>query len=129
MPFRFDHKKAIHVILFVLHSLGKYVEPSKLFVILYLADIKHLGRHGVFITGDTYIAMKYGPAPLNILGIYQQLKEEKAQKDHYDKAKEYIGINDACQLFALSSYNAFYLSGSEVECLFETMHQYKSMPV
>lgn len=126
MAFRFIHKKAIHTILFVLHSLGKVAEPSRLFLLLYLADLKHLAKFGSMITGDNYIAMKNGPAPARILAIYKQLKEDSELMDSKYKAHSPIGINKEKQLSALEPYSVNYLSTQEVESLFETMHLYKN---
>ena len=126
MSFRFKHRKATQVILFVLHSLGKVAEPSRLFLLLYLADIKHLAKYGSLITGDNYIAMKYGPAPLHVMGLCQQLKEEYEQGGLGYKSKGSFGVNDKHQLVASDAYNAQYLSESEVECLFEATHLYKN---
>jgi hypothetical protein len=124
MPFSYTHTKTINVILFVLHSLGKISEPSRLFLLLYLADQKHLVTYGSLITGDTYIAMKYGPTPIHALGIYQQIKEGQEQNTH--KSRWTLTINTENQLVAHEQYSAMHLSESEVECLFETMHLYKN---
>lgn len=35
----------------------------KLFKILWFADLLHLKQYGRSVTGDTYIAMNYGPVP------------------------------------------------------------------
>lgn len=35
----------------------------KLFKILWFADLEHLKQYGRSITGDTYVAMNYGPVP------------------------------------------------------------------
>ncbi len=126
MAFRFIHKKAIHIILFVLHSLGKVAEPSRLFLLLYLADLRHLAKYGTLVTGDNYIAMKNGPAPVRVLAIYKQLREDSEMQESKFKAHSPLGINNVQQLVALEPYSVNYLSEQEVESLFETMHLYKN---
>ena len=125
MSFRYERKKAIQVILFLLHSLGKRADPLKLFSLLYLADLKHLAKYGLLITGDIYIAMKNGPAPFHILSIYQQLRQDSITKSS-DYKKELIYAHNDEQLVALVNYNTKHLSESEVECLFETLQEHKS---
>ncbi len=43
----------------------------KLFKILWFADLHHLKQYGRSITGDTYIAMNYGPVPS---ALYDMIK-------------------------------------------------------
>ena len=125
MPFRFELKKAHHVLLFAIHSMGGVADLSRLFLLLYLADTKHLAKYGSLITGDTYLAMKYGPVPFHILSIFKQLKEESTEHNEPPKSKACFSINDKQQVVALTSYEKDYLSESEVECLFEILQQHK----
>ncbi len=126
MSFRFSHKKGINLTLFVLYSMGKVAEPSRLFLIFYLADLKHLAKHGSLITGDRYVAMKYGPAPMQILAICQQIKTDTEAVDSKFKKMSPLGINEQHQLVAMDTYNVKYLLVTEVECLFEILHLYKN---
>jgi len=107
--------------------MGGAADFSRLFLLLYLSDLKHLAKYGSLISGDTYIAMKYGPVPFHILSIYKQLKEHSTEKNEQGKQKLPIGINDAQQAIALAPYDKDYLAASEVECMFETLQQYKSV--
>lgn len=112
--------------LFMIHSNGGFLELSRLVLLLYLSDLKHLSRYGSLITGDTYVAMKNGPIPFHILSIYKQLKGDDVEKNEFRVARTYLAINDKQQAIALLPYDKDQLSSSEVECLFEVLHQYKN---
>ncbi len=55
---RFDPEKAIEVLLYIARHCPNMYTALK---ILYFADKEHLARYGRLISGDTYIAMTYGP--------------------------------------------------------------------
>ncbi len=129
MAFVFNQKKAVHVVLFMLFSLGRRADPSRLLKLIFLADLRHLARHGMLITGDSYLALKNGPAPVNLLNLFQKLKDGPASHQKDPKLAACLSINRMGQLTALSSYNPAYLSASEVECIFEILHDHKEQKV
>jgi hypothetical protein len=126
VAFKFEIKKSINIILFTLKSLGGKYDVYKLFSILYLSDIKHLSRYGSPISGDTFIAMKYGPAPFNAYTIYKQLKGESYLDSISGNIKKFLLINDLDEMIAIESYDEDYLSPSEAECIFETIKEHKN---
>ncbi len=126
MSFRFSHIKGINITLFALHSMGKVAEPSRLFLLFYLADLKHLANYGTLITGDRYVAMKYGPAPSQILAICQQIKSDTEANENKFKKMSPLAINEQHQIVARDTYNIKYLQATEVECIFEILHLYKN---
>ena len=58
---------------FVLYVAKRLAHPSfhSISKVLYFADREHLSRYGSLMTGDTYVAMRYGPVPS---GVYNLLK-------------------------------------------------------
>ena len=63
----FQYEAALNALLFwPFQSLGDKSDMHKLCKILYFADQRHLSLYGRSITGDTYIAMQYGPVPSNV---------------------------------------------------------------
>lgn len=58
----FDANKSLQAVLYVVNRL-KRRDFHKIFKVLYFADRTHLIKYGRPITGDTYIAMEYGPVP------------------------------------------------------------------
>ena len=80
----------------------------KLFKILWFADLLHLKQYGRSVTGDTYIAMNYGPVPS---ALYDMIKGNCSPElrvfTQYDKG--FFDISKKC--------NTDYLSESDVETL------------
>lgn len=70
----FQYEAAVNALLFVLSELGGKSDMHKLCKILYFADQRHLSLYGRSITGDTYIAMQYGPVPSNVDDILKAVR-------------------------------------------------------
>ncbi len=124
MPFLFNIKKTVNVLVFVLQSVGGKSSFFNLCAILYLADLKHLSRYASLITGDSYIATLSGMVPVNVLLIYNQLKgisnfvTTSGFNNHFS-------INKTGDIISSGKYDETYLSSSEVECIFETIREMK----
>jgi len=74
IEFKFNDKKAIEAILY----LANRISDSDIYGIcklLYLVDKTSLEKYGRFIFGETYCAMKGGPAPSNAYDLLKQAKE------------------------------------------------------
>ena len=70
----FNYDKAINSLLYALQKLGGRTDMHKLCKILYFADQRHLSQYGRSITGDTYIAMQFGPVPSCVDDILKALR-------------------------------------------------------
>ncbi len=125
MSFRFDLRKAKNIVLYVLHSLGGQTDIYRLYLLLYLADLKHMAAYGTLITGDAYIAMKFGPAPFHIMSMFKEIKEEGGKEG--TGAPKLKLTED--QVVALARHELSQLAESEVSCLFETIQTYKAAPI
>ncbi len=126
MPFTFEIKKSINVILFILKSLGGKADIFELFGILYISELKHLALYGTLITGDDYIAMKNSVVPFNLYSIYRQLKGEGYLRNFANNFKEYLAIDEEEKIVAITDYNAGLISVSEANCLFEAIRENKN---
>ncbi|MES2701546.1 MAG: Panacea domain-containing protein [Bacteroidota bacterium] len=126
MSFHFEKKKAINVTLFLIHSLGGSADISRLFLLLYLADAMHLSKYGLLISGDSYVAMKYGPAPYNLVELFRQLQADRTGIETKAKVKVFLAVDDMQQVSALLPYNSSLLAASEVRCMYESLRQYKN---
>src|SRR6218665_2455957 len=126
MPFTFEIKKSINVILFILKSLGGKADIFELFGILYISELKHLAQYGTLITGDDYIAMKNSVVPFNLYSVYRQLKGNGYQKNFANNFKEYLAIDDEEKIVAITDYNANLISVSEANSLFESIRENKN---
>lgn len=112
----FKKEKAVNAILYVAGKL-KRSDIHKICKILYFADQKSLSECGRSITGDTYIAMNYGPVPSYIEDIFKAVRHQSYFSQY---AKEFEGIfsfqNDYI-LKAERDPDMQHLSKSDVECL------------
>ena len=68
--FQVDKEKTLNATLFILNSLGE-CDYHKVFKILYFADQFHLKNYGQPLTGDSYIAMPYGPVPSFLYDVFK----------------------------------------------------------
>lgn len=129
MSFNFDEEKITHVILFLIQCLGGRSDIQRVYLLMYLADVKHLVRYGTLITGDTYIAMKSGPVPFYMLGLYRRLKEQPISKTISTKVRRVLSLENETEAVAHIHCDTSFLSESEVECIFETVHAHKHIPI
>ena len=98
----------------VLYVAGKNQSKDfhKIFKIIYFADRAHLSKYGRPITGDTYIAMEFGPVPSY---IYDWVKQNS--KPNY---LNIVGYNIEPKVDADLSK----LSVSDVRALDESIEEY-----
>ena len=126
MPLKFDTRKAVNVVLFILKSLGGKSDPFRLFAILYAADIKHLSQFDSLILEDNYIAMKNGAVPFNTYSIYLQLSWDLQNSSTGINLKEFFYINEQNYIVSIAQYDDSYISQSEAACLFEAIRENKN---
>lgn len=112
----FKKNRAINAILYVAKALERS-DIHKICKILYFADQMSFSKYGRSITGDTYIAMNYGPVPSYIEDIFKAVRKQS----YFSKyATEFAGIfsfkNDYI-LVAEKEPDMDCLSESDVRCL------------
>lgn len=71
IKFRFNPRKAMQAVGWMLGAAGKPVDFHTILKAIYFADKQALNEHGRPIFGATYRAMNYGPVPLE---VYEMLK-------------------------------------------------------
>ncbi len=115
----FKVDKAVHSLLYSLQQLGGATDMHKLCKILYFADQRHLSMYGRSITGDTYIAMQYGPVPSNVDDIFKALRGDSffASSVEIEPIKRTMAFENRFIIRALQSPDMDELSASDVECL------------
>lgn len=128
MAFCFDENKVINMILFMLQCLGGKAPVQRLFLLIYLADVRHLVQHGSLISGDTYVAMKHGPVPLQMLGMYRRLRQHPLAKQHHGRVRMLMQAQGEDCVEAQHAYDGSCLAETEVACLFEAVHACKDKP-
>jgi uncharacterized phage-associated protein len=62
IQFNINYQKALEVILWVLHK-DKTIDVYRLMKALFHADLFSVNKYGAPITGDNYLAMKFGTVP------------------------------------------------------------------
>lgn len=113
----FQYKTSVNAILFALEKLGGRTDMHKLCKILYFADQKHLSVYGRSITGDTYIAMQYGPVPSNIDDILKAVRGDSFFSGYVSELKNQLRFDNRYIISALTAPDMDELSGSDAECL------------
>lgn len=91
----------------------------KLCKILYFADQKHLSQYGRSITGDTYIAMQYGPVPSNVDDILKALRGDSffSGSEAIAPLKESMTFENRYIIRAMKKPDMAELSSSDAKCL------------
>lgn len=112
----FEKDTSIQAILYIAQHLERS-DIHKICKILYFADQMSLSKYGRSITGDTYIAMNYGPVPSNIEDIFKALRGRSYFSAYVDDIRPYFGFANDYILKALKQPDMDYLSGSDVKCL------------
>jgi len=113
----FEYEAAVNSLLFALSRLGGKSDMHKLCKILYFADQRHLSIYGRSITGDTYIAMQYGPVPSNVDDILKAIRGDSFFSEYVDDLKDKFRFVNRYVVKALVDPDMDELSGSDVECL------------
>ena len=115
----FKYDKAVNAILFSLSKLGGITDMHKLCKILYFADQKHLSKYGRSITGDTYIAMQFGPVPSCVDDILKALRGDSffSSSTEIDSLRKRLVFENRYMIRALQSPDLDELSKTDVDCL------------
>ena len=113
----FEYEATVNSLLYALHRLGGKADVHKLCKILYFADQRHLSLYGRSITGDTYIAMQYGPVPSNVDDILKAVRGDSFFSGYVGDLKNRLKFENRYVIRAIDSPDMDELSGTDVECL------------
>lgn len=115
----FKYDKAVNSILYALKQLGGSTDMHKLCKILYFADQRHLSQYGRSITGDTYIAMQFGPVPSCVDDILKALRGDSffSSSSEIEPLKKCMVFENRFILRSLVAPDMDELSVSDVKCL------------
>lgn len=127
MKSNFRKDVSIQAILYVAQHIGERKDIHKISKILYFADQEHLSRYGRSITGDTYIAMDYGPVPSKIEDIFKAVRGVSFFSDFAKKIKQYFDFKNKYCLDIKKEANLDYLSESDIECLDHAIGKCKNL--
>jgi len=120
-PFKFNSKKAIQAIAFLLkqtHDTNNSDNYMRVLKLLLFADRKSLEETGHPITGDSFVALKHGPTLSEILNL---VKQGSIYSSEWDKYIQKDGYN----IRLINDPGNDELSRYEIELLSGIWHQYK----
>lgn len=117
----FDFDRSLNALLYVANRVDRS-DKHKVFKILYFADMLHLLNYGRAITGDRYVAMKYGPVPSY---IYDMVKSVEGKSLYVKEELKAFFAVEGDVIKPLRDADMDYLSASDVQKLNECISQYK----
>lgn len=119
----FDFDRSLNAVLYVANRITRR-DIHKIFKILYFADMSHLFKYGRAITGDRYIAMKYGPVPSS---IYDMVKIVRGDSIYVmDELKAFFSIDNSV-LSPLRDADLSFLSPTDISELNTSIEKYKDV--
>ena len=89
----FNVYKSLNAVLYIAERLRRS-DFHKIFKILYFSDREHLMEYGRAITGDKYIAMKYGPVPSNLYDIFKAVRGDSYFSDTGEFSQYFSIVNN-----------------------------------
>lgn len=119
----FNPDKSVQAVLYVANRLERK-DFHKIFKVLYFADREHLTKYGRSITGDTYIAMEYGPVPSAIYDIFKGVRGDGYQWPQIDELKKMFRIKNRYTIEPLKDADLYFLSKTDVQELDTSLSQY-----
>lgn len=124
---KFDQRKALHAILYVVTHLPKPANVYNVLKCLYYADRKHLQEYGRQIYGETFYALEHGPVPSAAYEIIKYANGRAKWDLQFHEAIELLDVNDI-HVSARGSVDTELLSRSDMACLLDAARKYGKMP-
>lgn len=124
---KFDQRKALHALLFVVTHVPKPANVYNALKCLYYADRKHLQEYGRQIYGDTFYALEHGPVPSAAYEIVKYVNGRAKWDLQFPEAFELLEVNDH-YLSARGAVDTDLLSRSDMACLLDAARKYGTMP-
>ncbi len=137
-PFRYDPKKAVHVVAYLAQKGLPDMSAFKIAKLLFWADKLHLQRYGRPVTASTWRRTNHGPIPSEILNVLNVLSGEDtksiARRDFDLVAEEVQKLlrvipADHPEFAATGSADKDYFSESDLEVLDEVAKDYGQLRI
>ncbi len=119
----FNSEKSLQAVLYVANRLERK-DFHKIFKVLYFADMEHLNNYGRSITGDTYIAMEYGPVPSAIYDIFKVVRGDSYQWPQVDTLKRLFTVKNRYMIEPIKDADLSLLSNSDITALQNSIDEY-----
>ena len=124
---KFDQRKALHALLFVVQHISRPANVYNVLKCLYYADRMHLQEYGRQIYSDTFYALEHGPVPSAAYEIVRYAGGRAKWDLKFPEALELLGVNGV-YLSARGAPDTELLSRSDMVCLLEAARKYGTMP-
>lgn len=123
---KFDQRKALHAMLFVVTHLPNPANVYNVLKCLYYADRKHLQEYGRQIYGETFYALEHGPVPSAADEIIKYANGRAKWDLRFPEAFELLAVNDI-HVSARGPVDTELLSRSDMACLLDAARKYGRM--
>lgn len=123
--YQMDYEKAIEAMVWLANK-NPGIDIYHVSKVLYYAEKTHLNRYGRPILGATYIKMPYGQMPSEIRDIitHNTLMVEPDYLECFSSAVE-VNKEHYYELTPRREADTNYFSGTDIECLEESLNKYK----
>ncbi len=123
---KFDQRKALHAMLFVISHLPRPANVYNVLKCLYYADLQHLQEYGRQIYGETFFALEHGPVPSAAYEIVKYAGGRAKWDLQFPEAIELLDVNDI-HVSARGPADTDLLSRSDMGCLLDAARLYGKM--
>lgn len=123
IAYRINYDKAVEVIIWLADQKPD-IDIYHVAKVLFYADKMHINRYARPILGDTYISMDYGPVPSGVRDLIT--KNSWLNPDYLQIIEDSLKIEQSPypRLTALRKPNMDFFSGTDIECLQESLGKY-----
>ena len=123
---KFNQRKALHAMLFVVTCLPKPANIYNVLKCLYYADRKHLQEYGRQIYDDTFYALEYGPVPSGAYDIVKYVGGRAKWDLNFPEALALLEVRSD-HVSARGEADTDLLSRSDMACLLDAARKYGTM--
>lgn len=126
----FSPTRAVEALIFISQRLA-HPTIHEVLKIQYFADKLHFSAHGFMASGDSYVAMKFGPVASNTYDLLKAARGERSKWIHptfvklVDGAIAVVGDNTVT---GLRDPDTDQMSPAEIQCLEEAIETWGNMP-
>lgn len=112
----FSAEKAVQTIMYIANKLGKRADMYRVLKAVYFADKQHLQKWGRLIYGDDYLAMNYGPVPINAYNMVRYVRDGRLRCEDHAIAQDAFRL-EGYRIVPYANADTDFFSQSELECL------------
>ncbi|MGP5569882.1 Panacea domain-containing protein [Pseudomonas helleri] len=126
----FSPRRAVEALIFISQRLTKPTIHEVL-KIQYFADKLHFSEHGFMASGDSYVAMKFGPVASNTYDLLKAAKGERGRWIHptfVSLVEGSLTVLGGHTVKALRAPDLEELSRAQIACLEEAIEEWGNMP-